>query len=115
MMNKNFLLNTKIKHILGAEKDLPNYPESEDLFYLIGYWWYHESGKTRIMRYKFMDKINLKDNQIIFTKALLYDMLDKNYHSEIDLFFDKHIMSNDIKIFKETKKDIFYEWYRHIV
>jgi hypothetical protein len=114
MMNKIFLLNTKIKYILGAEKDLPSYPTKEDLFYLIAFWWYHENGKEKILKYKFMEDIDLEENQIIFTKSVLYNSIDINLHKKVDDFFTEQDIFNNLKIFRETKKEIFYE-YRHII
>ena len=48
----NWLMNEKIKYILGIEKNLPGYPTKEDFFHIIRYWWFEDMGKEIMTKYK---------------------------------------------------------------
>lgn len=109
----NFLNRTKIKYIIGAEKDLPGYPSVEDLFYLIEKYWYEDNGKSKITKYKFMEDIDLTEDKIIFNKDFLSEYLSEEFEDKINNFIEKQIENKTFKIIRQTKKDTFYEWCRY--
>lgn len=111
----NWLMNEKIKYILGIEKNLPGYPTKEDFFHIIRYWWFEDMGKEIMTKYKWFQKLNLNSDKTIYFPEKIFDnYFDIEFEEKIQEFIQFSINLGYLKMIKETQKDRFYEWCRHI-
>lgn len=102
MENKDSI---KIKYLIGAFRDSPNFPTLEDAEYLIKNWYWNEGGSHFVHTIRAIPNNGL----VMFTENVLKDKLDGDEKTANGLL-DSLLNSNRVKIFKATKFTTYYEF-----
>ena len=100
-MNKD---NVKIKYLIGAYKDSPEYPTNEDILFIMSNWYFLENGKSFMHTYRALDDIGL----VCFPSNIVCEKLNIDEKKSQE-YLDEMENKNLISVMKKTRFSIYYQ------